>query len=1000
MGLFEKKGISVSANFDYHAQAPLDSRTVVEDLQELNSLLTEKASYEGMKVYCKADKKFYTCTGYSWAADEQANASDLESHINNKNNPHEVTPTQIGAAEKTHTHTKSQIEDFPTSMKNPNALTISLNGASQGDYDGSISSKIDITASKIGAVSKSGSITSERVAIFSDNSGNIKDSGYTIESSVPADAKFTDTIYIHPSTHSATMITQDETHRFVTDVEKEEWNSKEDSFTKNTAFNKNFGTVKGTVCEGDDERLYDAREAAGGVAARLGYTINISDFDTFDPSLISAISEQGILAPIKAGENANAPWTEASSGFLLNTNGSCYSLAVFNSSLNKLSYRSWNNGSWGEWNNSSSFDGDYNSLSNKPTSFYANMIVEDSTHKFTTDDEKAKWNDHVDNRNNPHDVTAAQVGAVAKAGDVIVNNVPVFNDTNGNIKDSGLTLGKSVPSDAKFTDTTYENMKGATTSSAGTAGLVPAPEAGNSSRYLRSDGTWVVPPNTTYSVANDKVNGLMSKDMVIKLNAIEEGAQVNQNSFSNVKVGDTTIASDTTTDTLELIAGSNVTITPDADNDSIIIESTDTVYTHPSTHPATMIVEDSTHRFTTDTEKNKWNNHVSNTSNPHNVTPAQIGAALEDHTHTSDDIDSIDASKITGTINIDNLPASVIERMVRVSDDTARFALTTSNVQNGDTVKVNDTGLLYMVVDDTKLNSEDGYEVFTAGGASSVPWSGITGKPSVYPPESHTHSYAGSSTSGGAATKAINDNNGNKIDSTYIKSLSASGKTITYTKGDDTTGTITTQDTTYSNMKGATTSAAGTAGLVPAPSAGNSDRYLRSDGTWVVPPNTTYSAATTSTSGLMTAAMVTKLNGIAEGANKYTLPVATSSALGGVKSGTDITVDSSGNVSVNDNSHAHTIANVTGLQTALDGKADSSHTHSSYVNQNAFSNITVGSTTVAADTTTDTLTLVAGSNVTITADATNDKITITAKDTTYTEITNDEIDEIFNAVFN
>lgn len=54
------------------------------------------------------------------------------------------------------------------------------------------------------------------------------------------------------------------------------------------------------------------------------------------------------------------------------------------------------------------------------------------------------------------------------------------------------------------------------------------------------------------------------------------------------------------------------------------------------------------------------------------------------------------------------------------------------------------------------------------------------------------------------------------------------------------------------------------------------------------------------------------------------------------------------------------------------------HTHSNYVNQNAFSNVTVGSTTVAADTTTDTLTLVAGSNVTITPDATNDKITIAA----------------------
>ena len=49
----------------------------------------------------------------------------------------------------------------------------------------------------------------------------------------------------------------------------------------------------------------------------------------------------------------------------------------------------------------------------------------------------------------------------------------------------------------------------------------------------------------------------------------------------------------------------------------------------------------------------------------------------------------------------------------------------------------------------------------------------------------------------------------------------------------------------------------------------------------------------------------------------YTLPVA-SATLGGVKSGTDITVDGSGNVSIVDDSHAHIIANVDGLQTALD----------------------------------------------------------------------------------
>ena len=52
----------------------------------------------------------------------------------------------------------------------------------------------------------------------------------------------------------------------------------------------------------------------------------------------------------------------------------------------------------------------------------------------------------------------------------------------------------------------------------------------------------------------------------------------------------------------------------------------------------------------------------------------------------------------------------------------------------------------------------------------------------------------------------------------------------------------------------------------------------------------------------------------------YELPVATAGRLGGILSGGDITINETGVVTVNDNSHAHTIGNVTGLQNALDAK--------------------------------------------------------------------------------
>ena len=112
---------------------------------------------------------------------------------------------------------------------------------------------------------------------------------------------------------------------------------------------------------------------------------------------------------------------------------------------------------------------------------------------------------------------------------------------------------------------------------------------------------------------------------------------------------------------------------------------------------------------------------------------------------------SLDSSKLTGTIDIARLPKGALERLVTVANQTARFALTTSDVQLGDTVKQLDTGVMYIVTDETKLSSADGYTEYTAGSATSVPWSGVTGKPSSFTPSSHTH---GNVTNDGKLTTA------------------------------------------------------------------------------------------------------------------------------------------------------------------------------------------------------------------------------------------------------
>lgn len=328
---------------------------------------------------------------------------------------------------------------------------------------------------------------------------------------------------------------------------------------------------------------------------------------------------------------------------------------------------------------------------------------------------------------------------------------------------------------------------------------------------------------------------------------------------------------------------------------------------------------------------------------------------------------NFDASKITsGTIDIDRLPKAALERLIVVTDDTARFKLTTATVQSGDTVKVTSTGKMYLIKDESKLNSEDGYEPYTASSASSVPWSGVTDKPSTFAPPTAAASTLGGvkvgyTTSGknyklqvdasgnafvnvpwtdnnttynqatadtlglvkiGYSSSGKNyavsldsngkmyvnvpwtDNNTTYAQATsgnlglvkigysangknYPVALDGSGKMFVNVPWTDTnttysvvgangsTGlvkngsTVTSAsgytacpiisgvpyykdtNTTYANMKAATASEAGAAGLVPAPAAGKQTSFLRGDGTWVVPTNTTYGLASTTANGLL-----------------------------------------------------------------------------------------------------------------------------------------------------
>lgn len=83
--------------------------------------------------------------------------------------------------------------------------------------------------------------------------------------------------------------------------------------------------------------------------------------------------------------------------------------------------------------------------------------------------------------------TANKLGSTTVGG----TTQPIYL-SNGTATTLAYTIAKSVPADAVFTDTTYDVFTGATSSAAGTAGLVKAPAAGDQNKYLQGNGEWTV----------------------------------------------------------------------------------------------------------------------------------------------------------------------------------------------------------------------------------------------------------------------------------------------------------------------------------------------------------------------------------------------------------------------------------------------------------------------------------------------------------------------------
>lgn len=139
------------------------------------------------------------------------------------------------------------------------------------------------------------------------------------------------------------------------------------------------------------------------------------------------------------------------------------------------------------------------------------------------------------------------------------------SSTNGNIKIDGTeTTVYSHPTQTAYTG---KPTADAAPAFGGTFTVSQVTTNGTGHVTGLTDRTITIPSAT----ATTSSNGLMSSSDKSKLDGIAEGAEVNQNAFSNVKVGNATIEADSKTDTLEIAGGTGIDAVGDTANDKVTL---------------------------------------------------------------------------------------------------------------------------------------------------------------------------------------------------------------------------------------------------------------------------------------------------------------------------------------------------------------------------------------------------------------------------------------------
>lgn len=273
--------------------------------------------------------------------------------------------------------------------------------------------------------------------------------------------------------------------------------------------------------------------------------------------------------------------------------------------------------------------------------------------------------------------------------------------------------------------------------------------------------------------------------------------------------------------------------------------------------------ETSTTAYRGDRGKTAYDHSQLTSGNPHNVTKSDVGLGNVDNTSDANKpISTATQTALDLKSPITDVPASITR------------SGTTFTVKNSD-----GTQLFTFTQQDNDTTTGDGIKtkVVKTGSGTTV-----------------TNTVAANTTMDNAIGTLLNNDyaidNAKAPKSDAIKSITRNGTTFTATRCDDTTFTFTQQDNnTWTAMVGATSSANGSVGYVNAvpPKDGYNTKYLRADGTWTVPPNTT--TGTTYTAGNVPANTTFATNGSVKNSydglnsSKQSKTLATALTLGGTR---------------------------------------------------------------------------------------------------------------------